>query len=148
MSSDSGDGVARISRRTALRAGGAAVIASLGACGGAEAAPTTKSKNTQSLKRTLVRDPLGLLELPQGFRVRVLQRAGERRSDGYRVPGRPDAMACFAGPDGSWILMRNHELAPMHYAIGPFDGSHSTPKEAYDPNGLGGVSRVVVDPRT
>jgi hypothetical protein len=149
MSSDSGNGAARISRRTALRAGGAAVVASLSACRGrTEPAPEEQGHKIQSLRRALVREPLGLLEVPGGFRVRVLQRAGERMSDGYRVPGRPDAMACFAGPDGSWILMRNHELARMHYAIGPFDDTHPVPPEAYDPEGLGGVSRLVIDPAT
>jgi secreted PhoX family phosphatase len=129
--------------------GGAAVVGSLSACSSrSEAAPEDLGHKTQSLRRALVREPLGLLEVPEGFRVRVLQRAGERMSDGYRVPGRPDAMACFAGPDGSWILMRNHELAPMHFAIGPFDATHPVPPEAYDPEGLGGVSRLVIDPTT
>lgn len=148
MTLDSDDSAARISRRAALYTGGAAVVASLSACGGAEAAPQGKRQKAQSVQRALVRDPLGLLEIPEGFRVRVLQRAGERMSDGYRVPGRPDAMACFAAPDGSWILMRNHELAPMHFAIGPFDSSHPAPPEAYDPQALGGVSRLVLDPKT
>jgi secreted PhoX family phosphatase len=137
---------ARISRRNALRAGGAAVLA-LSACGG-DASATDGKKRVASVQRALVRDPLGLLEVPKGFRVLVLQRAGERMADGYRVPGRPDAMACFAGEGGSWILMRNHELAPRHYAIGPYDRTHPAPSEAYDAEGLGGVSRLVIDPKT
>jgi secreted PhoX family phosphatase len=44
-------------------------------------------------------DPQGILDLPEGFSYRVLQRGGEMMTDGYRVPGRPDAMACFAGPN-------------------------------------------------
>ncbi|MFT3756491.1 MAG: DUF839 domain-containing protein [Pseudoxanthomonas sp.] len=47
---------------------------------------------------------------PQGFSYRVLERAGERMDDGYRVPGRPDAMGCFDLGNGHWALMRNHEL--------------------------------------
>jgi secreted PhoX family phosphatase len=144
----------RIGRRQALHAGGAAVLATLGACG-SDKRDTAAAQQGGSvgvarpaLARPLIRDPLGILELPEGFRVRVLQRTGERMSDGYRVPGRPDAMACFAGLSGSWILMRNHELLPQHYAIGPFDESQSPPAESYDAAGLGGVSRVEIDPAT
>jgi secreted PhoX family phosphatase len=148
MSDESHDGSARISRRTMLRTGGAAVVASLGACGRGDEPEAKTGHHVQSLKRALTADPLGILELPAGFRVRVLQRAGERMSDGYRVPGRPDAMACFAGPDGSWILMRNHELAPMHFAVSAYDASHPAPPEAYDSQGLGGVSRLVLNPQS
>lgn len=139
----------RISRRAALRAGTAAVIASIGACGaGTDAVPKAASAKPQALKRALKREPLGILELPEGFSVRVLQRAGERMSDGYRVPGRPDAMACFTGQDGALILMRNHELAPMHFAISAFDREQGVPPQAYDPKSLGGVTRLVIDPQT
>lgn len=125
------------------------MLASLGGCSDERApSPEPSAAQAQLARRSLVREPLGLLELPEGFRVRVLQRAGERMSDGYRVPGRPDAMACFRGADGAWIVMRNHELAPMHYAIGAFDHAHPPPPEAYDASALGGVSRLVIDPKT
>src|SRR5262245_57426546 len=58
----------------------------------------------------LVADPDGVLDLPAGFRYRILDRVGDPMSDGYRTPGRPDGMACFAGPGGTLILVRNHEL--------------------------------------
>jgi len=137
-----------LTRRDALRAGGAAVLACVGACSDTEATPKKQAHKAPLARRTLVREPLGLLEIAEGFRVRVLQRAGERMSDGYRVPGRPDAMACFSGPDGAWVLMRNHELAPLHFAISAFDSAHPSPPEAYDSKGLGGVSRLVIDPKT
>ena len=38
-------------------------------------------------------DPRGVLALRQGFSYRVLEQAGQRMDDGYRVPGRPDAKA-------------------------------------------------------
>lgn len=74
----------------------------------------------------LVADPAGMLELPPGFSYRILQRAGDRMSDGARVRPALDGMAAFPGPNGTTILMRNHEL----------------------PQGYGGVSRVVVDTET
>lgn len=33
-------------------------------------------------------------------------------SDGFYVPGAPDGMATFAGPDGETIVIRNHEVNP------------------------------------
>lgn len=88
----------------------------------------------------------GALELPEGFTAVVVDRAGERMSDGYRVPGRPDGMACMLGPGGEHILLRNHELGgeAQHGAYGPGEA----PPEALRPDRFGGVTRVVVDPLT
>ncbi len=87
----------------------------------------------------LVDDPDGILDLPRGLSYRVLQREGEPMADGRPVPGKPDGMGCFEGPDDTWILLRNHELAPGLVAHSP------GPKEAYDPAMPGGVSRVVLN---
>jgi secreted PhoX family phosphatase len=139
----------RIGRRQALHAGGA-MLAALSACGSnkGDTAAAQPRVARAALQFQLRPEPLGLLSVPKGFSVRVLQRTGERMSDGYRVPGRPDAMACFTSPNGNWVLMRNHELLPQHYAIGPYDESQSAPPESYDAAGLGGVSRVEIDPTT
>lgn len=61
---------------------------------------------------SLVEDPNGVLDLPAGFSYRVISRVGERMQDGLFVPDKPDGMASFAGPNGTTILMRNHECAP------------------------------------
>ena len=58
----------------------------------------------------LVYDPEGLLALPEGFRYTIISRAGERMNDGFYVPSRHDGMAAFPGPDGSTLLVRNHEM--------------------------------------
>src|SRR5690606_32025577 len=58
----------------------------------------------------LVPDPEGILDLPAGFTYRILERQNDPMDDGYRVPGRPDGMGAFPGPDGTVILLRNHEL--------------------------------------
>lgn len=83
----------------------------------------------------LTPDPDQILELPEGFRYVVLETSGDEMDDGHPVGDRPDGMACFEGGDGRWILMRNHEV----------DVGNSDPSVAYDPNMVGGVSRVVVD---
>lgn len=68
-------------------------------------------------------DPQGVLDLPDGFSYSVLQRAGDRMSDGRRMRPRPDGMAAFSAPNDQIILMRNHELGAPE----------------------GGVSRLVLD---
>ncbi len=77
-------------------------------------------------------DPAGILDLPEGFSYRILETAlTDRMSDGYRVPGRPDGMACMLTSDGNWALMRNHEISLGDFANGPFDFGVSPPDESY-----------------
>lgn len=66
----------------------------------------------------LISDPQGILDLPADFSYRVISRMGEQMSDGFVVPGLPDGMATFPGPDGTTIIIRNHELTPV--SAGPF----------------------------
>ena len=92
----------------------------------------------------LQRDPANILDLPAGFSYRILQRAGATMEDGYKVPTRPDGMACFAGALGTWVLMRNHELTSSGGAY----PRGTAPLEAYDADAVGGVTRVVLDAST
>ena len=91
----------------------------------------------------LVPDPDGIFDLPAGFRYRILDQFGDPMDDGYVVPAKPDGMATFPGPDGTVILMRNHELL---FGDGPYPPGEPPP-EAYDPLGMGCVTRVVLDAR-
>ena len=93
----------------------------------------------------LVKDPQGLLDLREGFRYRVLEQAGARMSDGFRLPARPDAMGCFTLADGRLALMRNHELDAGHFAFGPALSGGKPPEHTYDPRQAGGVTRLVLD---
>lgn len=80
---------------------------------------------------------LPLLQLPEGFRYRSFGWTGDPLDNGLRTPAGHDGMAAFAGPDGTVILIRNHELDP-----GPaFD-----PTSAYDTAGGGGTTTVVFNP--
>lgn len=56
-------------------------------------------------------DPRGILDLPEAFSYEVISRAGDKMVDGFYVPGAPDGMATFPGPDGLTILIRNHEVS-------------------------------------
>jgi len=61
----------------------------------------------------LIKDPVGIFDLPAGFTYTVISRRGDKMSDGLYVPGQPDAMAAFPGPrDNTVVIVRNHELRP------------------------------------
>jgi secreted PhoX family phosphatase len=113
---------------------------------GALAAVHARADNR--VARPLVPDPKGILELPEGFSYQVVSRSGMRMDDGYRLPGRPDAMGCFPGPGGSLVLMRNHEVFEGDHAQSPYFPGQEPPPEAYDPAGTGGVTRVILDAET
>lgn len=119
-----------IDRRFLLKAGAGLGLAAL----------FTRCRTTQSLRV----DRSGILALAEGFTLSVVQRRGDLMSDGLRVPGLPDGMGCFPGPDGTLVLMRNHELAGS-------DGAYpqeAAPPEAYDARFVGGVTRLVLDAQT
>ena len=122
-----------IQRRTLLKAtAGAAVVASPLAF--------LFRRDARADGGPLLADPARVLDLAPGLRYSIVDRTFEPMSDGWKVPGRPDGMACFAGPDDTWILMRNHELERSRYDAG-YDGF---PSEAYDAQAVGGVTRVVL----
>ena len=83
-----------------------------------------------------------LLALPKGFRYTVIGRTGSPMSDGTPTPRAHDGMAAFkVGKE--LRLVRNHEI------------SHTVPNRAsaltgqcYDRTAGGGVTTLVIDPRT
>ncbi|MFC9424131.1 alkaline phosphatase PhoX [Streptomyces sp. NPDC056987] len=91
----------------------------------------------------LVTDPDGLLDLPKGFRYKVLSREGDPlRSGEGKVPGNHDGMAAFAGRRGRVHLVRNHEnrvTAPIGVPV--VEGI------TYDPTGKGGCTALELDGR-
>ncbi len=101
----------------------------------------------------LVTDPEGLLDLPAGFRYRVVSTSGDAMADGLIVPSKPDGMATFPGPDGLTLLLRNHEAEPTDPgAFGPKNTRLASIDQSlmYDLGGgawpgCGGVSTVVYD---
>ncbi|MFN0198415.1 MAG: alkaline phosphatase PhoX [Planctomycetaceae bacterium] len=101
----------------------------------------------------LLPDPSRVIDLPDGFSYQIISVSGRKMDDGFILPGLPDGMATFAGPDGLTILIRNHELSPN--GGGPFEGSKSLaqkidPSKVYDTvHGKmtcgGGTTTVVFD---
>ncbi|MFJ3623522.1 alkaline phosphatase PhoX [Streptomyces iakyrus] len=101
--------------------------------------------SAQGLGRTgygpLVPDPKGVLDLPEGFRYRILSREGdELRSGEGPVPSNHDGMAAFGGRGGRVHLVRNHENRA--------DGKVPVPAVeglTYDPAGKGGCTALTLD---
>lgn len=106
----------------------------------------------------LVPDPKGLLDLPKGFSHRVVSRTGDEMSDGLLVPGAPDGMGAFAGPDGKTLVVRNHELGNDVPKLGPYGPSNEhfarvAAADVYDAGGgtrpaLGGTTTFVWDTKS
>ncbi|MFI9827359.1 PhoX family protein [Streptomyces sp. NPDC051913] len=90
----------------------------------------------------LVPDPDGLLDLPEGFRYRVLSREGDQlRSGEGKVPSNHDGMSAFTGRHGRTHLVRNHEnRVTAALAVPTIDGL------TYDPMGKGGCTALTLDP--
>src|SRR5918994_7286179 len=114
-------------RRMFLRRGATATGAAL-ALGPAAGALANSSRRAGY--GPLIDDPGGLLDLPRGFRYRVVQNVEGLLDNGAPVPGDFDGMAAFAGPRHSTILVRNHELRPNDTATkapvagaNPFDAA-------------------------
>lgn len=126
--------MSKLGRRAAIATAGALPLAWLLA-----------RRGSGSDASSLASDPKGVLDLPSGFSYKVLQQRGARMSDGYRAPDEPDGMACFAGPDGALILMRNHELNPGQWEQAAY-ARGAAPAEAFSADAPGGVTRLVLDP--
>lgn len=70
----------------------------------------------------LIKDPSGVIDLPEGFRYQVFSTQGQEMDDGLLVPGLHDGMAAFPAEDDCCLLIRNHEigtsLSPRFGAFG------------------------------
>ena len=88
----------------------------------------------------LVKDPQGILDLPAGFRYKIVSQSGNKMSDGTLAASNFDGMAAFAGKNGSTILVRNHELYPTAKSKVIADRDRM-----YDPNCGGGTTTLTID---
>ena len=120
--------------RDGLVIAGAMSVAGLTGCG--------RERQGRIVRRDygpLVKDPGGVLDLPKGFRYRVLSDPDSKLVDGAPAPGRPDGMAAFRGRGNTTLLVRNHELKED---LGPaVEGAHP-----YDRDAPGGTTAIVVGP--
>ncbi|WP_030863229.1 alkaline phosphatase PhoX [Streptomyces sp. NRRL F-2747] len=126
-----------VTRRTLL-----AGIAFSGALGSLSAGSSRAVAPPRRGYGPLVPDPHGLLDLPAGFRYRVLSRAGDPlRSGEGAVPANCDGMAAFDAGSGRVRLVRNHEnRTTAALRVPAVDGL------TYDPRALGGCTLLELDP--
>jgi uncharacterized protein len=86
------------------------------------------------------------LDLPRGFKYRVVDREGRTMSDGNPTPGIFDGTGCYRGPRNTVVLIRNHEnrSRPDEITVDVPDGL----RYDNDPNVRGGNTKLVVDNRS
>jgi secreted PhoX family phosphatase len=85
-------------------------------------------------------DPNGILDLPAGFRYKILSQMGRSMDDRTPVPTAFDGMGAIAGENGATILIRNHELSPDEQPAVLADRALK-----YDPLSQGGTTTLVID---
>ncbi|MEU0147978.1 alkaline phosphatase PhoX [Streptomyces sp. NPDC006288] len=132
----------RLATRRQVLAGSAATAASVAFTGAfTELFAGTAEARGHSGYGPLLPDPDGLLDLPKGFRYRVLSREGDPlRSGEGLVPSNHDGMSAFAGRHGRVHLVRNHE----NRVTGKI-GVPTVEGLTYDPMGKGGCTSIELD---
>jgi len=103
-------------------------------------------------------DPDRLLDLPRGFELTVVSRAGDTMSDGLKVPGQHDGMAAFDAGGGRVALVCNHEIESAFPETSAFGTSFADQPDdvkarVYDLGngetpGAGGTTTTLYDPVT
>jgi secreted PhoX family phosphatase len=144
--------LAKFYARSARAAGGEMCIAN-GSSAGFGALQPALARNAADLTDTVVGDlsNTALLELPPGFSYTAVSITGAVMSDGALVPGDHDGMACFQGRDGTYRLVRNHELSPGENEFGNRGGVQPANGRLYDPfnqtdnRRAGGTTTLVLD---
>lgn len=106
----------------------------------------------------LVKDANGIIDLPDGFSYSIVSRLGHVMGDGFVVPGQPDGMAAFEGPDGLTLIVCNHENELHWLDRSPFGPDNAllarVPKQMMYDSGygltpaLGGTTTLVYNTRT
>jgi secreted PhoX family phosphatase len=148
-------------RRHFLRSGLAASTAFplLAQLADAQTTGDLADKDTFARFGPLKADPEGLIDLPDGWRYKVVDHVGAMMSDGFVSPGSPDGMATFrkAGNPSQLVLLRNHELEPdeEEFILSPFGADNAlagkldkTMARDITVDGRpcpGGVTRLIID---
>jgi secreted PhoX family phosphatase len=139
----------RLGRRRLLGIAGGTVAATMFGPWGLTGTSVVRARALPALNQaagfgTLVPDPKGRLSLPPGFHYRELSPEGGKLTNGDIVPMMHDGMAAFAGPNGTTILVRNHEVEAEHLSL---PGMKPVPdRNPYATDLFGGTTAIVVGP--
>jgi secreted PhoX family phosphatase len=143
----------KLSRRSILLSGGALVpVAGLGATVAAAEGyrrPRPGHRDDCSFHGygELVKDAKGFLDLPKGFRYRILSAENEPMKTGGVVPSLHDGMAAFAAGHGQTVLVRNHEVNLEDVAGENMTPVPHLPNATYDRDAVaGGTTTLLVGP--
>lgn len=150
------------SRRDFIRTSGFIGIGFIGlklyACGNAGSGTGEAAAGAALDYGPLVKDPNGILDLPEGFSYKIISKQGDPMDDGLFVPGKQDGMGTFAGENGRVIIVRNHEIVPTDKELGAFGAENANlgavPKEDFyefgsgEFPGLGGTTTLVFNEET
>ena len=80
----------------------------------------------------LIKDPAGVIDLPEGFTYTTFSKWRDKMDDGLLVPTKHDGMGAFPGPNGLTILVRNHENSPARSGdLGAFGPGHRLMKQEH-----------------
>ena len=73
--------------------------------------PTLSSQEkTRGNISGLIRDPNGIIDLPEGFSYKIISQEKDVMDDGLLVPPNADGMTCISLSKNRIVLIRNHEL--------------------------------------
>ncbi|TCI91361.1 alkaline phosphatase PhoX [Tenacibaculum sp. M341] len=141
--------------KTALTSIGLTLLLS---CNSENKKGNSSNKTTKTGSLNLIPDPKGYLDLPEGFQYKIISQKGNKMSDGFLVPGRPDGMGTFLDESGKTIIIRNHENSPIPLENSPFGNDNklftdTIKDKLYDAGngaivGLGGTTTLVYDEQT
>ena len=130
------------SRRSFLNTTGASFAALVASGCMVRPTPAFDTSNGFTGYGALIKDPDGLLDLPEGFSYRLLSSLGDSMSDGLTVPDKADGMGCFDIGNHEIALVRNHELVPEDDTGGHLEFGYGTRDGRVVP---GGTTNLVLD---
>ncbi len=97
----------KITRKSFLKK---ASILTLGFAGLSNYLLSNSANVLNKISSKLIKDPNGIIDLPDGFKYKIISQFKDKMSDGLQVPDHADGMGCFGINKNRVALVRNHEL--------------------------------------
>ena len=97
----------KITRKSFLKK---ASILTLGFAGFSNYLLSSSALSASKISSKLIKDINGIMDLPSGFKYKIISQFKDIMSDGLQVPNHADGMGCFKINKNRVALVRNHEL--------------------------------------